>query len=144
MSMNAKRLPISRANIVLVGAMAAGAIVTAVFGNLLGTAMLVVIAGGILIAALIARRPNSSDLERVNAIEYRDERDAALARRGFAVVGVAALILSLLEVLAGALLSTYFLERPLIGIIVETSVSAQLVVLCVVWGWANIVVVRRG
>jgi hypothetical protein len=144
MSTSPKRLPLSRANIVMLSCLVAAAIVTAVFHNILGTVVLIVIAVGGLISALVARRPNASDSLRINALEYRDERDAQLARRAFAVVGAVALSLTLFEVVVANLLLTWFLQTPIVGLVVNSIVCLQLLVLCVVWAAANSWAVRRG
>jgi cell division protein FtsW (lipid II flippase) len=82
--------------------------------------------------ALYARRPTSSDVTRLNAIEYRDERDRSLASQAFAAVGVAALI-----ILFVACITMMFLER------FDWYLFAILMSLLVVWSVANSVVVRR-
>jgi len=128
-----KRLPVSIVNIVLVGTLLAGAIATALMHNWFSAFILAAAGAAGLGAALYARRPDSRDITRLNAIEYRDERDRVLAKEGFAAVGAAALILSIIEVV----LATVFNQLVLLA-------CAQVVVLCIVWGIANSIAARRG
>jgi hypothetical protein len=112
----------------------AGAIAAALTQSWFGAILL--LAGSLfgLSAALYARRPNSRDITRLNAIEYRDERDRVLAKQGFATVGAAALMLSVIEVV----LAIVFFDQ-LVAI-----ACAQLFALCIVWGIANSNAARRG
>jgi len=127
-----KRLPISTVNIALAGTLFAGAIATALTHNWFAAFVFVVGGAAGLGAALYARRPDSRDITRLNAIEYRDERDRVLAKEGFAAVGAAALILSVIEFVLALVFN------QLIGL-----AAAQVVVLCIVWGIANSIAVRR-
>ena len=127
-----KRLPISTVNIALAGTLFAGAIATALTHNWFAAFVFVVGGAAGLGAALYARRPDSRDITRLNAIEYRDERDRVLAKEGFAAVGAAALILSVIEFVLALVFN------QLIGL-----AAAQVVVLCIVWGVANSIAVRR-
>lgn len=104
-----------------------GAVVAALTQNWFGAILL--LASGIFIlgSALYARRPDSRDITRLNAIEYRDERDRALAKHGFAAIGVAALILAVVEVVLAVILFNQFVELA----------CAQLLVLAIVWSIAN-------
>jgi hypothetical protein len=165
MSTTTRRLPLSLPNILLIGGSLAGAIVTILLGNVLGTALLLVIGFGGLLSALLARRPSAGDWLRINAIEYRDERDARLAGHGFAVVGVWALVLSTLELVVttiavGAItfhsdfgligsgthgsVGFEFTSADVVGAVLEAIAAAQLLVLAIVWGIANTRAVRRG
>ncbi|WP_146073489.1 hypothetical protein [Cryobacterium sp. N22] len=127
-----KRSPISTVNIALAGTLFAGAIVTALTQNWFGAFLFVAGGAAGLGAALYARRPDSRDITRLNAIEYRDERDRVLAKEGFAAVGAAALILSIIEVV----LAIVFNQLVALA-------CAQVFVLCIVWGIANSIAVRR-
>ena len=127
------RSSISTTNIVLVGAFIAGASVAAFTQNWFGAILLLALGLMGLGAAVHARRPNSRDITRINAIEYRDERDRDLAKHGFATVGAAALVLSVVEVL----LATIFFHQ-LVGL-----AGAQLLTLSIVWGIANSQAVKR-
>ena len=155
------RLPLSVPNIVLIGGSFAGALVTIVLGNWLGAILLIVLGGGGLLSALLARRAGASDWLRINAIEYRDERDSRLAGHGFAVVGAWALALSTLELVAatifvGAVTLTTSVHGPSGGVAftltrsgvlagtVEAIAALQLFVLALVWGIANTRAVKRG
>jgi uncharacterized membrane protein len=122
------RFPLSRINMLLVGVLVVGAVVTAVLGNWLGTAFLGFIAVFVTFAARYARRADSRDITRINALEYRDERDRDLARRGFSAVGAAALILSMIAVTVCIVLADPMLILLSCG---------QLLVLCIVWAVSN-------
>jgi hypothetical protein len=157
-----RRLPLSLPNIILIGGSFAGAIATIVLGNWFGAILLIVLGGGGLISALLARRATASDWLRINAIEYRDERDAQLASHGFAVVGAWALVLATLELVAatifvGAAAVTWtgslssgsfgFTTASITAIVsgVAQAIAAlQLFVLALVWGIANTRAVKRG
>ena len=158
---SSRRLPLSVPNIVLIGGSFAGAIVTIVLGNWLGAILLIVLGGGGLLSALLARRAGASDWLRINAIEYRDERDSRLAGHGFAVVGAWALALSTLELVAatiyvGAVTLTTSVHGPsgsvaftltrsgVLAGALEAIAALQLFVLALVWGIANTRAVKRG
>ncbi len=131
-----RRLPMSPVNVALVTLCLVGAIASFVSHQMtIGLALLVsgVLTGA---AALFARRRSAGDLERVNALEYTDERDRAAAVRGLAVVGMAGLILSFAQVVV------YGIPRdtqlgPIFAIV-------TLGVLGAVWFFANWYFVRRG
>ena len=161
MSTTSSRLPLSVPNIVLIGGAFAGAVACIALRNWFGAILLLLVGGGGLVSALLARRPNASDWLRINAIEYRDERDSRLAGHGFAVVGAWALALSALELVAatifvGAATLTTSVERSSVGIAftltgpslvaaaVEAIAALQLFVLALVWGIANTRAVKRG
>jgi hypothetical protein len=91
------RLPISAVNLVLVSAFLFGAVITSILGNWTATALLGFIGLSMIPIARYARRPGSRDITRVNALEWQDERDRTLAKSGFAIVGVAALLLVLVQ-----------------------------------------------
>ena len=118
---------------VLVGTLCAGAAIAALTQNWRGAIWLLILGLSGLGVALYARRPNARDITRINGIEYRDERDRDLARQGFATVGAAALILSVVEVV----LAIIFFHQ-LVGV-----TSAQLIMLSVIWGIANSNAVKR-
>ena len=82
--------------------------------------------------ALYARRPDSRDITRLNAIEYRDERDKSLAAEGFAAVGVAALIIGFVSFIV--MMLTQQMNWFVIGVFLA---------LLVVWAAANSVAARR-
>jgi hypothetical protein len=131
-----ERLRLSPINMVLVGAFLLGALVAGGLGNRSGAALLGIVGLTGAGCALYARRPGSRDITRINALEFRDERDRTLARSGFAVVGAAAVLLVLVE----------FIVVMSLGIrgSLFWAAWAQLMILCAVWGTANSVVVRRG
>jgi accessory gene regulator protein AgrB len=126
------RSPISTVNTILVLTFFAASVVLAVLGNV-GMALLMAYFGVVgLAVALYARRPDSRDITRLNAIEYRDERDKSLASQGFAAVGVAALIIVFASFIVMMLAQQ-----------VDWYVLSVLLALLVVWGVANSVAVRR-
>ncbi len=139
MSKTTSRLPVSTVNVVLVSVFLVGAIVTAILGNWAGTFLLGALGIFGFLAALYARRANSRDITRVNAIEYRDERDRIIARRGFAVVGAVALALGVVQVVA----ATVFIEYSATSIEIALWPYVQLLILAGVWGIANSVAARR-
>jgi hypothetical protein len=125
-------LPISLTNTILISAFLLVAVVMVVVGNV-GTGLWVGFLAVMMIGvALYARRPDSRDITRLNAIEYRDERDKSLATEGFAAVGVAALILGM-----GVILTLTVLEQ------LSWLVVGFYLVLLVVWAAANSRAVRR-
>jgi hypothetical protein len=131
--MSGNRLPISAVNAVLVSSFLLGAVTTAALRNWPAATVLGVLGLFGLGAALYARRDKARDITRVNAIEYRDERDRTVARNGFAVVGAVALVLSVVQVVVSTGLTEHFWFS-----------YAQLLVLSVTWGIANSLAVRRG
>ncbi len=139
MSTRRSRLPVSSVNAVLVGVLLAAAVVAAVVGRW-SSALLLALAGlAALVGALHARRQASGDVTRVNAIEYRDERDRQIAREGFAVVGVVALVLSALGFVAVTIVGEGHGAAPALQLVV----AGQLLVLAVVWAIANHTAARR-
>jgi hypothetical protein len=133
------RLPVSITNAVLIVVFLVGALVTAAVGSWFEAALLALLAAVMLGAALYARRPGSRDITRVNAIEYRDERDRRIAQAGLAAVGAVALVLSAVGFVVLAVLGgTGAPSEPL-----RTVVVAQFFVLAAVWGVANSLAARR-
>lgn len=143
MSTKTSKLPVSLPNLILITSTFAGALVTGLLGNIPATGILLILAVGGVISALLARRPGASDWLRINAVEYRDERDKRLALDAFAVVGIVALIAALACVIAAALYAG-FVGHTTLSIVLLTASTLQLFVLSIAWGWANTVVVRRG
>jgi hypothetical protein len=159
MSTTSRRLPLSLPNILIVGACLLGGIAAGILQNIPGAVLLLLLGIGGLVSALLARRAGASDWLRVNAIEYRDERDRRLAGRGFAVVGAWALALSVVElvaatVLLGAISQAAEARLPatdltldgagLVGAGVELLAALQVLTLSIVWGVANTRAVKRG
>jgi len=126
---------LSTANIILLSSLAGGALVCAALQNVLGAVWLGATALLALIGILPNLRPDARDIGRINAIQYRDERDRRLARDGFSIVGAAALIISVIEAVAAAISG---------NIAFQIAAFAQLFVLSVIWAIANSVAVRRG
>ena len=127
------RLKVSAVNTVLLSVLVAGAIATGLFNNWVEMSILLIAAVFIFVSAVYARGQKASDVPRLNAIEYRDERDRLLAKSGFAVVGVAALILSITEFVLAAVFQQYV-----------AIAAAQVLVLSIVWGIANSLATKRG
>jgi hypothetical protein len=80
-----------------------------------------------------ARRPDASDVTRVEAMEYRDERDRAIARAGFAAAGAAAILLSTIETGVAVVLRPGWAIWP----------AVQSLVLVAAWTAGNRVAARR-
>jgi len=132
-----ERLPISAINLVLVSAFLLGAVIAGALGRWSGATYLGALGLGGLAGALYARRSGSRDVTRLNALEWRDERDRTLAKSGFAVVGAVALLMVLVQFIVAITVAA--IDSPFVW----ASIT-QLTILCVVWGVANSVVVRRG
>jgi len=128
--------PMSPVNTVLVGICAVGSLICFVLGEkVVGVALLAgAVAGGL--GAIFARRSSSGDLERVNALEYADERDRAAAAKGLAAVGALALVLSMAQVIMHAVIETDPLTRWF--------ALGMFLALLVCWLIANWFFVRRG
>lgn len=127
------RIPMSRVNLALSAALALGIVITVSLGLWAQTVML----GLILILGLFGvyagRRNEASDIQRVNALEFQDERDRAIGREGLAAVGAVALVMSLVGYMAT--LALYPEIRWL--------ALGQFLVLCVAWGIGNHVAAYR-
>lgn len=131
-----KWLRMSWWNAVLTFAVLVVAATMAAQGRWGATALLVIVAIVVGASAAYARSGRASDLTRLNAIEYADERDRFAATHALAIVGVVALVLAFAMLIVGAVL----LEpgSPMSWIPV-----AQVVVLAVAWALANVVALRR-
>jgi hypothetical protein len=127
------RPPVSRVNAVIFGLLATGFVATLAGGLWVQAAIL----GAGLLAVGVgvrrARRADTGPLTRVNALEYRDTRDRVIARDGFAVVGIVALVLSVTAVLLTAVLLPGWVLVP----------AGQTLVLFSVWLLANGLAARR-
>lgn len=130
------RWPMSPLNTVLVAACAVGAAVCFVLGEPEMTFALLVGAAVGGFGAVFARRGSSGDLERVNALEYADERDRAAGVKGLAAVGVVAMILGAAQVIVQLSVDSDPVAR-------WTSLALFLS-LMVSWMIANWYFVRRG
>lgn len=133
-----ERLPISAINLVLVSAFLLGALIAAALGKWQGAVYLGFLGLGGLAGALYARRSGSRDVTRLNALEWRDERDRTLAKSGFAVVGAVALLMVLAQLIV--VVVTYAgHDSPFMWVTLS-----QMLILYIAWGIANSVAVRRG
>ena len=126
-----ERLGMSWWNAVIVGVALIAAIVLAVQGNW-GTAILMVLSGAITaVAAIHARSGRASDISRLNAVEYIDERDRAIGAHAFAIVGVVALLLAFSVFVVVAVLTSG--REPIFWL-----AFGQLMLLLVAWAIANV------
>jgi hypothetical protein len=133
-----ERLRISAINVVLVSAFLLGALVEAALGRWQGAVTFGAFGLCGLAGALYARRSGSRDVTRLNALEWRDERDRTLAQSALAVVGAVALLMVLGEfIVVVATVTTT--DSPLYWV-----AATQALLLGTVWGIANSVAVRRG
>lgn len=128
-----RRLPLSPINLVIWGAYALG--VVAALATAHWVPALVLAVGLVLgvVSTRRARRPDASDATRIGANEYQDERDRAIGRDGFAVVGVVAIVLSVVA----CMVSLVFQVIPL------WPAAGQLVVLAVAKMVADQVAAQR-
>ena len=114
----------------------AGAVAMAVLGRWLVAAIFLAVVVLVVASAVYARSGRASDLTRLNAVEYLDERDRAVGTQAFAIVGVLALVLSMLVFILGtALLEP---DSPLFFVL-----WGQIIVLTIGWAVANLVALRR-
>jgi hypothetical protein len=133
-----ERLPISAINLVLLIAFLLGALIAGALGSWTGAAYLGALGLGGLACALFARRSGSRDVTRLNALEWRDERDRALAKSGFAVVGAVALLMVLAQLIVVVVTDAGH-DSPFMWVTLS-----QMLILYIAWGIANSVAVRRG
>jgi len=133
-----ERLRISTINVVLVSVFLLGALAAAAMGRWQEAITFGV--GGLcgLAGALYARRSSSRDVTRLNALEWRDERDRALAKSGLAVVGAVALLMVLAQFIVIVVTDTSH-HSPFMWLTLS-----QLLILNLAWVIANSVAVRRG
>ena len=133
-----ERLPISAINSALPSAFLLGALIAGALGSWTGAAYLGALGLAGLAGALYARRSGSRDVTRLNALEWRDERDRTLARSGFAVVGSVALVMVLAQVIV-VVITDAGPDSPFMWVTLS-----QVFILYITWGIANSVAVRRG
>lgn len=129
------RWPISILNTVIYGVMALFGVWLIVADRIAPGIILIVAAVLGALASAFARRRGAGDLERVNALEFADERDRAAAGKALATVGVAALLLSMAQFIVSMVVND-----PLFSLIS----AAMILLLTVVWLVANWYFVRRG
>ncbi|MFE6736462.1 hypothetical protein [Microbacterium sp. NPDC057650] len=131
-----RRWPMSPVNTALVALCLIGSVLSYALGaTVVGTSLL---AGGVIggIGAVAARRGSSGDLERVNALEWADERDRAAGVKGLAVVGAVALVLSVVQLAVVALTD--------VGQTARFMAIGMFLALAACWFFANWFFVRRG
>lgn len=128
-----RSLPVSLVNLILAAVLLAAGVAQALAENWWLAFVFAAVAVVCLASALYARRADSRDITRVNALEYRDERDRVIAREGFSIVGASALILTGAEILGSSIFGPEY----------TWLFALQLIALCVVWAIANQVSVAR-
>ena len=133
-----ERLGISAINVVLVSTFLLGALIAAALQRWQGALYLVLVGIGMLAVALYAHRSGSRDVTRLNALEWRDERDRTLAKSGLAAVGVVALVMVVAQFIV-VMLTDPGPDSPFLWMTL-----AQVLILNLAWVIANSVVVRRG
>jgi len=133
-----ERLPISAINLVLLSAFLLGALIAGALGSWTGAAYLGALGLIGLAGALNARRSGSRDVTRLNALEWRDERDRTLAKSGFAAVGAVALLMVLAQLIVVVVTDAGH-DSPFMWVTLS-----QMLILYIAWGIANSVAVRRG
>ncbi len=122
-------------NVVLAVLSLVAAVVFAVLGRWLAAIVLAAVAVVVVVGAVYARSGRASDLTRLHAAEYVDERDRAIGMRAFAIVGVCALVIAMGAFVAAALLVEA--DHPMFWV-----AWAQMVLLTIAWAVANVVAVR--
>lgn len=128
--------PMSPINLILVSVVLVGAIICFAVGNIVAGVILLVSGIGVAIGAIAARRGTSGDLERVNALEYADERDRQAGIKGLATVGGVALILGATQLVIFTVAQADALTR---GVALWSYIA-----LIAIWFFANWFFVRRG
>lgn len=127
------RIPMSRVNLILSVALALGIVLTMILGlwaQAISLSLILVLG---LFGIYSARRTEAGDVQRVNALEFKDERDRAIGRDGLAAVGAVALVQSLIGYMTALALYPD----------IRWFALAQFVALCVAWGVANHIAARR-
>lgn len=132
------RLPVSPVNAGTIGLILAGALGTALVGHWRATVVLLLGAVAIFVMARYARRPEARDITRINATEYRDERDWRIAQGGLSAVGATALIVVFVEFLV--LLIVLDDDEPPAALLV---VGGHALLLFSVWAIANSRIANR-
>lgn len=129
-------LPAGTPNLTLVGAPVPIAILRVSFSLWFECGFVAGGAVAVIIGARLERRPESSDLSRIGALEYRDERDRLLARLGFSVVGGVALIVAFVEFVAALVVRTLNPGSAIAQAIFSVA-YAQSLLFILIWGRAN-------
>lgn len=122
-------------NVVLAAATLAAAVAFAVVGRWFVAAVFAAVAVVVVASAIYARSGRASDLTRLHAAEYVDERDRAIGMRAFAIVGVCALVIAMGVFIAAALLVEA--DDPMFWV-----AWGQMILLTIAWAVANVVAVR--
>lgn len=127
--------PMSRINTILLAIVLVGSIVCFAAGRVGGGVVLLISGIGVGLGAIAARRGTSGDLERVNALEYADERDKQAGIKGLATVGGVALIVGAVQLIIFTVVDTDALTR---GVALWSYIA-----LIATWFFANWYFVRR-
>lgn len=131
-----KWLRMSWWNAVMVVVVLIAAVVMAVLERWGVAGIFVIVALGLAASAIYARSGSASDFTRLNAAEYADERDRTVGTQAFAIVGVVALVLTMVVFVVGtALLDP---GSPMFFVL-----WAQVIALTIAWMIANFVALRR-
>lgn len=131
-----KRFGMSWWNVVMVAVALIAAVIMAVLGRWGVAGIFVIVGLGLAGSAIYARSGSASDLTRLNAAEYVDERDRAVGTQAFAIVGVVALVLTMVVFVIGmALLEP---GSPMFLVL-----AGQMIALTIAWAIANLVALRR-
>ena len=128
--------PVSPVNTVLVVVSVVAAIGCFIAGNLIGGIALLIAGVAAGAGAIAARRGSAGDLERVNALEYADERDRQAGIKGLAAVGAAALVLGAAQLFVLTIIDVEPIARGIALVF--------FLLLTAVWFFANWLFVRRG
>ncbi|SFS13823.1 hypothetical protein SAMN04487783_1708 [Agrococcus baldri] len=131
-----KRFGMSWWNVVMAAVTLIAGVIMAVLGRWVAAGIFLVVALAIAGSAVYARSGRASDLTRLNAAEYVDERDRAVGTRALAIVGVVALLLTMTVFVIGMVL----LEP---GSPMFVVLTGQVLALAVAWAIANVVALRR-
>ena len=126
-----KRSPRLTANHLTFATLLIGAVVSAVSANIRIASILLGIAVVGYGFVWLSRRFGQTELSRIHALEYSDERDRAIATKGYAIVGVVAIVVTVIE---------YVLVQGGISLPVREGwdlSSIKLFVFMVVWMLAN-------
>lgn len=121
---------------VVVAAVAAAAAIIWVTGKLIFLIVILAVAGSAVWSIIrIYRRPGeASDVDRLNSMKYLDERDRSLALHAFGIVGIIALVMTVV---------TVFLTLFTDALGAEYIALVQFVVLFGSWAAANSYVTRK-
>ncbi|GEK80698.1 hypothetical protein [Agrococcus baldri] len=131
-----KWLRMSWWNAVMVVVVLIAAVIMAVLDRWGVAGIFVIVGVGLAASAIYARSGRASDLTRLNATEYIDERDRTVGTHALAIVGVVALVLTMVVFVVGTVLLDP--GSPMFFVL-----WAQVILLVIAWMIANFVALRR-